>query len=219
MSFAPHRCFLCATAALLCASAALPAAAPSWTPLFDGRTLDGFFTKPGGTWEVVDGAIHGTSSKDEKRHGILVTEERFSDFRLKLEFKILAGDSGVYFRARPADQVVGVLGYQAEVDTSPGETGGIYDTGTQPRRGWIFKAPPEKVEKALRPGEWNTLEIRASGDHIQTWLNDTPIADLHDSLGAGEGHIGLQLHGGQDMDVYYRNIVIAEEDASVDSPK
>jgi len=69
-----------------------------WKPLFDGKTLKGWHTLPGGSWQVQDGVIIGTSSKDEPRHGLLVTDCRLNDFTARLKFKAIKGNSGFYFR-------------------------------------------------------------------------------------------------------------------------
>ncbi|HIB68531.1 MAG TPA: DUF1080 domain-containing protein, partial [Phycisphaerales bacterium] len=38
--------------------------------------------------------------------------------------------------------------------------------------------------------------VKAGGDHIQTWVNGVPIADLHDDkTEMSSGFIGLQVHG------------------------
>ena len=44
-----------------------------WKPIFDGKSLEGWHSLPGGKWEVRDGAIVGTSSSSESRHGLLVS--------------------------------------------------------------------------------------------------------------------------------------------------
>ena len=72
--------------------------------LFDGKTLNGWDGEAG-KWDVQDGAIH--------RHQTLVPKnfvdfgqyhihynEVFSDFDLKVEFKIKTGNAGVQYRSR-----------------------------------------------------------------------------------------------------------------------
>ena len=104
-----------------------------WRPLFDGKSLDGWKPLPGGTWEVVDGAIVGKSPKSESRHGILLSKEQFADFVVRARFRVHSGDSGFYFRCDPVKGGVSVHGFQVEVDSSQ-ETGGLYETGG---RGWL----------------------------------------------------------------------------------
>ena len=67
-------------------------------PLFDGnRSTAG--TVPGGKWKVKDGVIVGTSPQTERLHGMLLSDKQYGDFVLRLKFKSLKGNSGLYFRA------------------------------------------------------------------------------------------------------------------------
>ena len=67
------------------------AAEPPWKDLFNGRNLDGWHPVPGGKWEVMDGTILGTSPRSEPRHGLLVTNKRFKNFRVRARFKVSSG--------------------------------------------------------------------------------------------------------------------------------
>ena len=62
-------------------------AEPKWQPLFNGKDLDGWHPVPGGKWEVVDGTILGTSPRSEPRHGLLMTDKRFKNFRVRALFE------------------------------------------------------------------------------------------------------------------------------------
>lgn len=50
-------------------------AAGEFVPLFDGKSLNGWQISPGGTWEVENGVIVGTSPKTERRHGMLLSDK------------------------------------------------------------------------------------------------------------------------------------------------
>ncbi|MCB1098383.1 MAG: DUF1080 domain-containing protein [Verrucomicrobiae bacterium] len=176
-----------------------------WKPIFDGKTLDGWKPMPGGKWEVVDGAIHGTSSKDEPRHGILLSDAVYDDFTIRFQFKVVSGDSGFYFRAEPVDGGVSLHGFQAEVDTTT-ETGGLYETGG---RAWVSKPTygEKDNQKIYRPGEWNEMTVSAHGTRVVVHVNGNKTAELmDDQKGRLKGNLGLQLHGGQDMDVFFKQI-------------
>lgn len=183
-----------------------------WQPLFNGKTLDGWKPLPGGKWEVVDGMIRGTSNKEGKRHGILLSDAIFDDFSIRFDFKVAQGDSGFYFRTEPVKGGVSVNGFQAEVDTTT-ETGGLYETGG---RGWVSKPTygEKKNQKIYRPGEWNEMTVSAHGTHVIVKVNGRITAELKDDQkGRRKGHLGLQLHGSQDMDVAYKNIEILKKAA------
>ena len=184
-----------------------PAMDEEFRPLFDGKSLKGWTPTPGGKWEVRDGAIVGTSAKSESRHGILLTDRKFSDFIVKAKFRVHAGDSGFYFRV---DRVKGrnsVRGFQVEVDESE-ETGGLYETGG---RGWVHRPGADVIkQRGYQPGQWTDLELSAIGDHVVVKINGVVSSELTKNAGRREGAFGLQLHGGMDMHVEYRDIMIRE---------
>jgi hypothetical protein len=175
-----------------------------FTNLFDGQTLQGWETLPGGQWKVEDGIIHGTSSKQEPRHGLLLTQDTFSDFEVRLKFRVIEGNSGFYFRSEKVDGAVGVHGFQAEVDNS-NSVSGLYETGG---RAWVAQPKPDMIEKIYRPGQWNDMSVMALGRHIIVTLNGKKTIELKDDPGRLTGHIALQLHGGMAMDVMFKDIQI-----------
>ena len=193
----------------LFAALSVPTAADDgeWTPLFNGKDLAGWHPVPGGEWKVVDGVILGTSPKSEKRHGLLMTDKRFKNFKVRAKFKVTKGDSGFYFRVEKTKSHVSVKGFQAEVDNSP-EVGGLYETSL---RAWVKKPDPELIRKTVKPGEWTDLLVVANGDDITVSLNGVVVTELlGDTKCLKEGHIALQLHGSQDMHVEFKDLAILE---------
>lgn len=186
-------------------------AASQSVALFDGLTLSGW-TQRGGRarYTVEEECIVGRTVPDEP-NSFLCTQREYADFVLTLEFMVDDElNSGVQIRSESrADYQDGrVHGYQVEIDPSERAwTGGIYDEG---RRGWLDDlADNPHARSAFKHGEWNRLRIEAVGEHIRTWLNDVPAADLHDSMTAS-GFIALQVHGVGDrmepLEVRWRNI-------------
>ena len=182
-------------------------AEPKWQPLFNGKDLDGWHPVPGGKWEVVDGTILGTSPRSEPRHGLLMTDKHFKNFRVRARFKVTSGDSGFYFRVEKTNTHVRVRGFQAEVDNSR-EVGGLYETSM---RAWVSKPDPKLIARTVKPGEWTDLLVTAGGDDITVSLNGVKVTELlGDKKCLKEGHIALQLHGGQDMRVQFKDRSIME---------
>jgi hypothetical protein len=178
-----------------------------WKPIFDGATLQGWTATPGGQWEVKDGVLRGTSPASDPRHGLLLSDATHGDFTLRLKFRVLKGNSGVYFRAQRVDDPVTVHGIQAEVCETD-ETGGLYETGG---RGWVAQPDPAWMakEKVRRPGEWNEMWISAHGARLVVHVNGRQTVDFTDPASTRtEGHLGLQLHGGQDMEVEYKDLAV-----------
>jgi hypothetical protein len=175
-----------------------------WQSLFDGKTLSGWQTLPGGTWEVQNGTIVGRSPEQEKRHGILLTEKRYRDFKIRLQFKVLKGNSGLYFRVDTVASGVSVNGFQAEIDEYK-DIGGLYETGG---RAWVVQPSPEKVKEYFKVHDWNEMTVTAIGGHITVNVNDVKTSELKDDPGRLDGFIGLQLHGSMEMHVMFKDIEI-----------
>ena len=179
-----------------------------WTPLFNGEDLTGWHTAPGGDWSVVDGVIVGTSPASERRHGLLLSNAAYGDFEVRLKFRVVAGNSGFYFRSAPAEHQVGIRGFQAEVDRTMA-TGGLYETLG---RAWVKKPDAERMKTIYTPGQWTDMTVRALGRNVTVWVNGEQTVALTDDPGATEGHFALQLHGGQEMHVEFKDIAIRNLD-------
>lgn len=202
--------------------------ADGWTSLFDGRSLDGWEQHSGkAEYRVEDGCIVGKTVPDTG-NTFLCTKRTYGDFVFEFEFKVAPEmNSGVQFRSEfyeketevvlsgkpkkfPADRV---FGYQYEIDPSErAYTGGVYD---EARRGWLADLKDnEAARKAFKPGDWNRARIECRGDHLRTWINDVPAADLHDAM-TPKGVIGLQVHAiGKNAkpgaEIRWRNLRIRE---------
>lgn len=173
-----------------------------WKPIFDGKSLAGWHIVPGGRWQVRDGIVEGTNSQSDKRHGLLVTDKPCEDFTARLQFKALQGNSGFYFRVDEVGGGVGVHGFQAEIDASQ-DVGGLYETGG---RGWVVKPSAEDVKMWFKPQQWNQMAVSAHGRRIVVHVNGQKSAELKNDPGRRRGHLALQLHGGQDVHVMFKDI-------------
>lgn len=178
----------------------------NWQSLFNHKNLEGWDALPGGKWEVQQGIIIGTSPADEPLHGILLSDKVYDDFELKVIYKAIKGNSGVYFRVEKVNDPVQVYGLQAEIDPEK-DAGGLYETGG---RAWVVQPTAEDVEKWYKPDEWNEMIIIARGKDISVFLNGHKTAELKNDPGRTEGYIGLQLHGRMEMNVMFKDILIQE---------
>ena len=192
------------------------AAEDGFTPLFDGKTLNGW-TLVG---KVGPGYIpeNGVLTCPADGGGNLFTEKEYSDFILRFEFKLsAAGNNGIGIRA-PLEGDAAYVGMEVQVldDSSP-EYANL-EPGQY--HGSIYKVVPSK-RGALKPvGEWNVEEIRAVGRHIKVTLNGKVIVDAdlnsvtdphtlfeHPGFRRGKGHIGFLGHGSL---VQFRNVRIRD---------
>ena len=173
--------------------------------LFNGKDLTGWKVYGTEKWFVEDGLLVCESGPD-KKYGYLATEKFYKNFDLTLEFKQEAnGNSGVFFRS--TIDGVKISGWQCEVAPKGNDTGGIYESYG---RGWLKQIEDEK-ENILKPGEWNIMRIKVTGDRVQTWLNGESMVDFSDEkIGKANGSIALQIHDGGGIKVKWRNLIIEE---------
>lgn len=198
-------------AALLSLCLCMTAAFAAPVPLFDGRTFAGWEGDTAKTWRIEDGAIVGGSlTAKVPRNEFLATTQEFGDFELRLKFKLTGTDgqinAGIQIRSQRIANHFEMIGYQA--DLGEGYYGALYD---ESRRNKILAKPdPATIAKALKPGEWNDYRIRCAGRRIQLWINGVPTVDYTEpDPGIPQtGLIALQIHGGGQAEVRYKDIVI-----------
>ncbi len=197
--------------ALFAAAALSAQAAP--TPLFDGKTLEGWEGETPLVWRVAGGVILGGSLEGNPRNEFLTTRKSFKNFILRLEYKLSGTEGfvngGVQFRSKRIPNPPNEMsGFQADIGA--GFSGALYD---ESRRNKML-AKPEKplLESTEKPGEWNRYEIRAEGNRIRLILNGVTTVDYTeaDPTIEQEGLIGLQIHGKCKAEVAFRNISIEE---------
>ena len=176
-----------------------------WKPLWDGKTLSGWDSTGGGRWTIEDGTIHGTNASAEPKHGHLFSEREYGDFAVRLKFLSKRGNSGLYFRVDEAGSL-GVRGFQAEIDPV-NDVGGLYETEG---RGWVVRPNPEDVKKWIKPDAWNELSVVAIGDRMVVHVNGFKSAEVVDPRARRRGKFALQVHGGQDVDVRFKDVEILE---------
>ncbi len=136
----------------------------------------------------------------------MLTDQRYRNFNLRLKFKVLKGNSGLYFRVDTVDSKVSVNGFQAEIDEFK-DIGGLYETGG---RAWVVQPTAEEVQKYFKVHNWNEMIVSAKDRHVTVYVNSVKTAELLNDPGRVEGHIGLQLHGNMEMHVMFKDIKIKE---------
>ena len=184
-------------------SACVSCALGDWRPLWDGKTLANWHVIGKGNWVITNGAIHGTAVKESKEFGHLVTDQVYTNFTVRLKFKSVKGNSGLYFRIEEKGGS-GVSGFQAEIDPEK-DVGGLYETNG---RAWVVKPTPEEVKKWFKPGEWNEMTLNAKNGDVVVTVNGIKSAELKNDPGRKSGHLALQVHGNQDCDVWFKDIEI-----------
>lgn len=202
--------------------------------IFDGKSTDGWrgFQKDHAPakWLVDEGTLH-FSPKAEGDGGDIMIDKKYSDFHLKIEWKIEeAGNSGILYlgsedpkyhaiyQTAPEMQVLDNAKHpDAKLGTNGNrQAGSLYD---------LIAADPQNFKGA---GEWNTAELIVKNYHVKHIQNGQIVVEyeygnqMWDAMVARSkfpelnpdwanlqeaGYIGLQDHGNN---VWYRNIKIKE---------
>ncbi len=184
--------------------AATPAAAESpWVDLFNGKDLAGW-EGPTKVWTVENGILNGRGGP-----GYLTTlKTDYANFRLRVEAMINDdGDSGIFFRVPPGDQLGG---YEAQI---------MVNGNNFARTGSLFAASARdskvKVgvhESPAPANQWFTMEVVADGYHITIFVNGKMVADYDDGeKHSSTGVIRLQCdYSNSNTEVKFRKIQIQE---------
>jgi len=184
------------------------------TPLFDGRSFRGWEGDTIKTWRIENGSIVGGSLQEMvPRNNFLCTRRSYSNFILRLKFKLIGNsgfvNAGVQFRSqRLTDPAHEMIGYQADI--GPKYWGSLYD---ESRRNKTLVLPDSvKMDRLVRKNDWNDFEIRCDNRHIKLFLNGEPTVDYIESDQSlpQSGLIGLQIHGGGKAEVYYKDLMLTE---------
>jgi len=212
--------------------------AQGWLLMFDGTTNEGWrgYNKTNfpAAWVVEDGTLKCRSEESRGDTGkvdggdIVYSKQLFSDFDLRLEWKIsVAGNSGVFYLAK---EIPGWPIYKSglEMQILDNEKNPDSNRGREGNRkaGSLYDLIPANPQSTKPVGEWNSIEIiclqgkvvhRQNGVKILEYELWTPEWHMLVSKSkfpglnpdweniAKEGVIGLQDHGN---DVWFRNIKI-----------
>ncbi|HYV28311.1 MAG TPA: DUF1080 domain-containing protein [Candidatus Eisenbacteria bacterium] len=178
LSMNPPKLFGTIAALAILANSAAAKTEPGFTSLFDGKSLNGWTHAGDGAYLVKDGVLicpEGTGGK-------LFTEKEFSDFVLRLDYKLQpGGNNGVGIRCPlgAAGEQMAYTGMEIQIldDKAPKHA----KIKPWQFNGSIYNIVPAK-DGTPKIGEWNSYEITARGRHIQVVLNGKSIvdADLND---------------------------------------
>ncbi len=199
-------------------------------PIFNGKTLAGWDGNPD-FWSVQDGAITGMTTKENPTKGntfIVWRGDELTDFELRLQFRIVGGNSGIQYRSREVSKWV-IAGYQADFDGAGAWTGTLYEErgrGVLAKRGnkIIISEDGKKnnsgkttseaeILAAVKKEDWNNYTIIAKGNHLIQILNDKitiDVVDNQEERASLSGLLALQLHAGPPMTVQFKNIRVKQ---------
>tara|TARA_R100000935_G_C2841497_1_gene171313 strand:- start:1123 stop:2043 length:921 start_codon:yes stop_codon:yes gene_type:complete len=171
---------------------------PKWgkpIELFNGKDLSGWQAMGENQWIAESGVL-----KSPKSGSNLVSDQKFNDFKLHLEFKYPQGsNSGVYLRGRYEVQIMDSKG----AEPSDVEYSGVYG----------FLTPSEVAAKG--PGEWQEYDITLIGRRVTVVANGTTVISdqiipgiTGGALDSKEGEPGPLYFQGDHGPIEFRNIIV-----------
>jgi len=188
-----------------------------FTPIFDGKTLNGWvgLENNNANYFVKDGVI--VCPKEDG--GNLFTEKEYSDFILRLDFKLTPGaNNGIGIRAPFDKGQIAYFGNEVQVLDDTADEYKNLEAGQY--CGSLYKIFPAKRGALKKVGAWNSYEITAQGRHIKVVLNgktitegnindvsDPAVIRRHPGMLRDKGRIGFLGHHSL---VEFRNIRVKE---------
>ncbi len=201
--------------------------------LFDGKSLQGWDGNPK-FWTVSDGAITGQTTKENPTEGntfLIWQGGNIANFELKLEYKIVSGNSGIQYRSFALEKAADrwrIGGYQADLEAGDRYSGIGYgeafrgilaDRGEKTvltrQGGKLHKevigsvGDSDAIGQKIKKGDWNTYHITARNYRMVHRINGTITCEFIDrdtDVRRAKGLLALQLHAGPPMKVQFRNI-------------
>ena len=179
--------------------------------LFDGKTFEGWEGDTQKMFRIEDGAIVGGTLSEKIQHNVFLTSKKpYTDFVLRLKFKLLGKDpnAGVQIRSKRIADHHEMIGYQADMGQQ--YWGCLYDESR--RRKVLAQADLDLLKRIVKKDDWNTYEIHCEGKRVILKINGEVTVDYtepDDSI-EQEGLIGLQIHSGAPSEAWYKDITIEE---------
>jgi hypothetical protein len=211
--------------------------AQGWLLLFDGKTTEGWRgnNKPNfpAGWIIEDGTLKcqdsGRGEAGAANGGdIIYAKQKFSNFQLKLEWKISqGGNSGVFYLGREVEGwEIFRTALEFQLLDNDRHPDALLGKDGNRKASSLYDLIPAKPQNTKPAGEWNSIEIicyqgtvvhKQNGEtvleyHLWTpeWnalVKNSKFPELNPDWAnvAKEGVIGLQDHGNA---VWFRNIKI-----------
>ncbi len=173
--------------------------ASAWQPLFNGKDLTGWVHLGGGQAKVEKGILIMQNDTLRQPGYLLCTHASPHNFEIRMRCRVLAGDSGLFFRCQrhPLHQQE-VMGLQVQLNVQPRSgLGGIFE---HHGRGWVQKTPDALHAQLTKDREWLHVYLYVKGQRIWVQVNEVTTVDFMDSESENQKQPAnawaLQIHGG-----------------------
>jgi len=182
--------------------------------LFNGTDLSGWEGQTAKYFSVDDREIVGRNTQENApvASTYLVTKEKYRNFRLIFEAKLVSGEthSGIALWGKTVEKSGDPYSYMGHLVMFP--TGyGYYDLY---RRNSIYQDKAGIAKKAGKQHDWNRMEILAIGNRIRHVINGKLVADWSDPKPelCQSGPIGLQLHSNKlPEEMRFRGLILTTD--------
>ena len=197
-----------------------------WQLLFNGKSTDNWRMFKGGQvngWKIGNGILCN-SGVGSDHGGDIITKDTFKNFELSLEWKIdSASNSGIFYHVQELDSIKAIYESGPEYQLLD-DSGFEEELHPDQYSGANYGMHTPEGAKVKPLGQWNQTRILVNGAHVEHWLNGVKVVEYewggqdwkkrknkgkwkdYPYYGtAGQGHIGLQDHGGLTC---FRNIKI-----------
>ena len=160
-----------------------------WIPLFAAGKLGEAAAEPQEKWTIRDdGTLQGKNDGNQTKDSLFASQHTYTHFAVKMSYRNLKGQAGLFFRAAPNAYPIGYDGIQYDI-AAGASCGGLWETGN---RGWIAKNDAVSNE-VYQSDDWNRVGIAALDNRITTFLNGSKIVQFDDMRGAKQGYTALQI--------------------------
>jgi hypothetical protein len=175
--------------------------------LFNGKDLEGWEGHKH-LWSVKGGVIVARNTEPIKVSTYLLTQRKFSDFRLTATVKLVESEmhSGIAFWGRKAPDKGDPYTYAGHLVMFPSGWG-MYDLFGRNMLP-VDAGPAKKVGKQH---DWNELEILAQGNRVRVGVNGKLVVDWRDPEPKRilEAPVGLQLHSNKvPQEVHFKDLIL-----------
>lgn len=205
---------LCCASVLILAGSAR-AQGKDFTAVFNGKDLAGWTGDPK-LWRVENGTIIGEVPQSGiAKNEFLRFNRPLKNFELKLEVKMVKGNSGIQVHSRMASDsnFTSMRGPQVEISHHQSMTWS--SLVTEPSGSPSILVPLNRVQSLVKPNDFNAMSIKCDGKHVTITLNGGTTVDGDFETMPAEGILALQLHKlHKGMRVEFRDLQMRELDAT-----
>jgi histidinol phosphatase-like PHP family hydrolase len=195
--------------------------AADWTPLFDGKSLDGWTASENkDSWKIVDGQL---AADGPRSHLFYTRKTDYKNFEFKADVLTRPGaNSGIYFHTSYLEKGWPIhSGFEVQVNNTHGGEGAYRE---RKKTGSLYGV--RNVYKAfVNDDEWFQMFISVRGKRVTVRVNDMLLVDyiepdppvrLEKVTGnvLGRGTFALQCHDPKSK-VFYKNMMVRELPANL----